>query len=70
MRPNREYPCPRTASQLGGNYIDGLDVANFVLNCGEVELVDLFFDLSVDHVEDVGSSQELLLQKCPQVLAE
>ena len=70
MKPSPEYPCPRTASQLGGNYIDGLDVANFVLNCGEVELVDLFFDLSVDHVEDVGSPQELLLQKCPQVLAE
>lgn len=70
MKPNREYQCQRTGSELGENYVNGLNVADFVLNCGEVELVDLFFYLSVDHIEDVGSSQELLLQKCTQVLTE
>lgn len=70
MKPNPEYQCQRTGSELGENYVNGLNVADFVLNCGEMELVDLFFYLSVDHIEDVGSSQELLLQKCTQVLTE
>ena len=35
-----------------------------------MELVDFLFDLSIDDVEDVGSSKELLLQKCTNVLAK